>query len=64
MKHRTPDLKTPDKKPRTRNVWKIEESAGILLVKSQGCRNKMEYFGNYGEIILLSAPSHPLSPLG
>jgi hypothetical protein len=55
---------TLDKKFGPENVRKIEESAGILLVKPQGCRNKMQYFGNRGEMLLLTAPSHPLPHWG
>jgi hypothetical protein len=76
VKHRIPDLKTSDeRKLRPGNVRKIDESLGIFLVKSWGCRNlmvksrecwnKMQYFGNNGEMLLiLTDPSHPLPPPG
>jgi hypothetical protein len=65
VKQRTPDLRTYDKrKLGPGNIRKIEESAGILLVKSLGSRNKMQYFGNSGEILLLTALSHPFPRWG
>jgi hypothetical protein len=64
VKNQTPDLIASDKKKLgPGHVQKIEESAKILLVKSRGCENKIIYFGNRGEMLLLTASFHPFPPL-
>jgi hypothetical protein len=66
VKHGTPELGTSDqRKLGPGNLRKIEESAGTLLVKSWGCWNKMQYFGNSDEMlpfILTASPRPSLSP--
>ena len=65
VNHRTSDLRTSGKrKLGPGDVRKTEESAEIMLVKSRGCQNKMQYFGNSGEMLLLAAPPTPFPPLG
>ena len=59
--YEAPDQMTPDLfKFEPKMFRKFEKSAGILMVKSSGCRNWMQYFRNLWRFVTQTAAEKPL----